>query len=101
MQQSRLLGIMRRELEFSQLQLSPYCIQRIEHLIGNGLKRMRANKTLDHAGYFMQAERNLAALIRYFGDHAKKAGTFPNLRDSDFDTAVRTCPAYWPFSTSG
>jgi len=101
MQQNRLLAIMRRELESWQLQFSPYCTHQIEHLIGNGIKRMRTNNTLDHAGYMMQAERNLAALIKYFCDYSKKVGAFPELSDSDFDAAVRTCPTLWPYSTSG
>lgn len=96
-----MLGIMRRELESGQLQFSPYCKQQIEHLIGNGIKRMRTNKTIDHAGYLLQAERNLVSLIKYFSDYSKRVGTFPQLSDSHFDAAVRTCPALWPFSTSG
>lgn len=101
MLQSRLYGILRREVENSQLQFSPFCTQQIEQLIGNGLKRMRMNKTIDHPGYILQAERNLEALIRYFVEYSKKAGTFPTLADSDFNAALRTSPALWPYSTSG
>lgn len=92
---------MRQELEFLRLQFSPYCVQQIEQMIGNGIKRMKVNNTIDHAGYALQAERNLKALIKYFADYAKNQGTFPNLNEKDFDTAMHTCPILWPFSGSG
>ena len=99
--QSRLSGIMRQELEFLQVHFSPYCVQQVEQMIGNGIKRMKVNNTIDHAGYVMQAERNLKALLKYFSDYAKQEGTFPELKDKDFDAAMKTCPILWPFSASG
>lgn len=101
MLQQRLLTLMRQELESLQLQFSPHCTQRIEQLILNGIKRMRTNKTLDHPGYILQAQRNLKDLIKYFSDYSRKVGTYPSLGDTDFDTALRTCPTLWPYSTSG
>jgi hypothetical protein len=97
----RLKGIMRRELETSQLELSPYCMRQIEQLVGRGIKRMKMNNTLERPGYFMEAERNLVTLIRYFDEYSRNLGTFPQLGDSEFDAALRNCPALWPYSTSG
>ena len=65
MLQSRLVGIMQRELENQNLQLTPYCTQQLEQLVNNGLKRMRMSKTIDHPGYIMQAERNLRVRIPF------------------------------------
>jgi len=97
----RLKGIMQRELENLQLELSLYCTKQIENLISRGIKRMKMNNTLDHAGYAMEAERNLATLIRYFHEYSKKLETFPKLSETDFDAALRNCPTLWPYSTSG
>lgn len=101
MLQSRLSSILRQELETAQLQISPYCLQQMEHLLGHGIKRMRMNKTLDHPGYALQAEQNLRALVKYFSDYSEKLGTFPSLSDNQFDTALRTCPTLWPYCSSG
>ncbi|NNJ65965.1 MAG: hypothetical protein HKP16_10375 [Xanthomonadales bacterium] len=62
---------------------------------------MRNNKAADHPGHILNAERNLKALIKYFRGYAEEAGTFPRLANSDFDSALRTSPTYWPYSTSG
>ena len=97
----KLKGIMQRELETSQLELTAYCLKQVEILIGRGVKRMKMNNTIDHAGYVLEAERNLATLIRYFDEYSKKLETFPKLGDTDFDAALRNCPTLWPFSTSG
>ena len=97
----RMFKIMRRELDFSQLQLTPYSRQQIESLIGYGMTRMQANKALDNPGLIMRAEQNLKGLIEYFVTYAKKIGTFPALGDLDFDDALRHTPPFWPFCASG
>lgn len=101
MLQSRLLLVMQRELDSQGLQLSPYCVQQIEQLVSRGLERMRNNKAADHPSHQMNAERNLKALVKYFCNYSKEVGTFPQLTISDFDTAVRTSPAYWPYCSAG
>lgn len=97
----RLLNIIHRELRAQNLELSPSCTQQIEQLVNNGVQRMRLNKADEHAGHIMQAEQNLRALIRYFCEYAREAGTFPKLNDANFDTALSRCPTLWPFLTSG
>ena len=92
---------MRRELDFQQLQLSSYCTQQIESLIGQGLSRMQLANALNNAGFVMRAERNLKGLVRYLGKHARKVGSYPTLSDKDFDEALRKSPAFWPFCMSG
>ncbi|HKJ16606.1 MAG TPA: hypothetical protein VJ984_04590 [Xanthomonadales bacterium] len=101
MQHSRLYAVMKQELEANNLQLSPYGVGQLENLVGNGLKRMTMANVVDHSGYIMQAERNLKSLIEYFNDYAKKMETHPELSDSHFDAAIRTCPTLWPYATSG
>lgn len=101
MNSTRLNAVIRQELDQHQLQISSYCMKQLEGLVGNGIKRMTMSKVADHSGYQMQAERNLRSLIEYFVKHAKQVGSFPALSDGDFDSALRTCPTLWPFSTSG
>jgi hypothetical protein len=101
MDQNRLRAIMKRELEFSQLQLNSYCMNQLENLMRHGINRMTTAKVLDNAGYSLQAERNLRSLIEYFSSYSKSEGTFPQLSDSQFDIALRNCPTLWPFSASG
>jgi hypothetical protein len=100
MLQPRLISIMQRELKSRNLELSPYCVQQIEQLIGQGVQRMRVNNAIDHAGHVMQAERNLRALIKYFSDYSRNRGTFPNLSQADFDAALLSCPTIWPYCSS-
>lgn len=97
----QLLGIMKRELESKNLQLSQYCQQQIEQMVSHGVQRMRVNNATDNAGYTLRAERNLRALIRYFCEYARDMETFPKLSNSHFDAALLACPTYWPYSTSG
>jgi len=92
---------MQRELDSQGLQFSPYCTQQIEQLVSRGLERMRNNKATEHPSHLMNAERNLKALIKYFSNYSKEVGSFPQLSVSDFDTALRTSPAYWPYCSSG
>ena len=99
--QSRLIGIMRSEVESLTLQLSPYCTQQIESLINQGMVRMRYNRALESPGHVMQAESNMRSLISYLADFAREAGTFPALNNSDFDEALLVSPNYWPFCGSG
>lgn len=101
MLQSRLLIVLQRELDSQGLQLSPYCTQQIEQLLSRGLERMRNNKAAEHPSHQMNAERNLKALVKYFSDYSKEMGTYPRLSGSDFDTALHTSPAYWPYCSSG
>lgn len=97
--QTRLIHIMQRELQAQNLQLSAYASQRIEQLVKNGIHRMRVNNASEHAGLVLQAEQNLKFLVRYFSDYAREAGSFPSLKDQDFDAALKTCPTYWPYSS--
>lgn len=97
----RLLGLLRRELESSQLHMTPYCTKRLEGLVRNGINRMKTTKTLEHPGYALQAERNLQGLIKYIEDYSHKVGTYPNLSDSQFDAALRNAPSLWPYSAAG
>ncbi len=92
---------MRRELEISQLQLSPYCAKQLEGLVRTGLKPRRISNTLDHAGYVMQAERNLPGLIKYLNDYSRRTGTFPDLSDNNFDSASRNSPTFRPYCAGG
>ena len=96
----RLLHLMHRELRVQGLELSPSCTQQIEKLVNNGAQRMRLNKA-EHARHDIQAEQNLKTLIRYLGDYARDAGTYPKLNDEGFRAAVSRCPALWPFLSSG
>ena len=91
---------MQRELRAQNLQLSPYCTQQLESLVSQGVQRMIIQKSADHPGHVMQAERNLKFLIRYFSECAERLGTFPALNNTDFDTALNACPTFWPYRTS-
>jgi hypothetical protein len=101
MLQARLQSILRREVESQNLQLTSYGVQKLESLIGQGMERMRINHAVDHPSYVMRAERNLAALIKYFCDYSRDVGTFPSLSNSDFDDALTASPTFWPFRSSG
>jgi len=96
----RLLSVMNRELQAQALQLSPYCTQQLEQLVGYGVQRMRVNKATEHAGHTLQAERNLKLLIGHFADYSRAAGGFPKLTNTEFDAALRCCPALWPYVSS-
>jgi hypothetical protein len=100
MLQTRLLGIMQLELRSQNLELSQYCMQQIEKLVSQGIQRMHINSAVGHGRYVMRAERNLRLLIKHLTDHSRSLGTFPNLSDSDFDTALNKCPTLWPYRTS-
>ena len=100
MLQSRLLGILRRELDSQNFQLSLYGRQQIEQLVGHGITRMRINNVDDHAGYVIRAERNLRSLIKYFCDYSRDVGSFPTLSNSAFITALNACPSFWPYRSS-
>jgi len=100
MLQTRLLSIMRRELQTQNLQLSIDCTQQIEQLVRRGIDRMRTGRVLDHAGHVIQAERNVKLLIKYFCDFARDAGTFPRLSNADFQKALIACPTIWPYCSS-
>lgn len=101
MLQSRLIGIMQRELESQNLQLPIYCTQQIEKMVSYAVQRMRTHKVIDHAGHIMQAERNLKSLVTYLCDCSQRAGTWPSLSNSDFDAAMSNCPNFWPYCSSG
>jgi hypothetical protein len=100
MLQARLMVIMQRELDTSRLQLSPYCKKQIEQLVTRAVTRMHNNKVADNPGRLMNAERNLRALVKYLHDHSQATGSFPRLTDTDFDTAMRVCPTFWPYCSS-
>lgn len=99
--QSRLAVTMQRELDSQNLQLSPYCLQQIEILVGRGVERMRNSNATDNPGYVMNAERNLKSLVKYFADYSRNKGSYPRLTRSDFDHALRSSPTYWPYCSSG
>ena len=101
MLQNRLFSIMRREIIFRKLQLSPYCQKQIENLIRQGIVRMELMKADKNPGHTMKAEQNLRGLITYLVDCSKKAGTFPALSESEYDAAMRNPPALWPYCSSG
>ena len=92
MLQTKLLNIMKRELQSQNLQLSPDCLSRIEQMVRHGVQRMRINRATDHASHVIQAERNMRLLIRHFRDYARNLGTFPKLSNSDFSNALNACP---------
>ena len=92
---------MQRELDSNGLQLSPYCVRQIEQLVIRGVQRMRNNKADEHPGQVLNAERNLRSLIKYFQDYSREAGTFPQLTNSGFEAALRVCPTFWPYCSSG
>lgn len=100
MLQTRLASIMQRELQAQNLQLSPYCTQQIERMMGLGLQRLKINKANEHAGHVLQAEQNLKSLIRYFSNYSREVGSYPTLSNADFDAAVIASPTFWPFCSS-
>ena len=101
MLQSRLMIIMQRELDSQNLLPDPYCTQQIERLVTQGVERMRNNNAADHPGRVMNAEQNLKSLVKYICDYSKNMGTFPQLSQSHFDAAMRSCPTLWPYCTAG
>lgn len=101
MLQVRLFSIMRQEIQFRKLQLAPYCKKNIESMVRHGIARMKMMDADKHPGHIMKAEQNLKALVVYLGEYARKAGTFPSLSESDYDNAMRNCPALWPYCSSG
>lgn len=101
MLQARLFSVMRQELSFKKLQLSSYCVKKVESLILQGSQRMKTMGADTNPGHTMRAEQNLKALIRHLSDAANKAGTHPTLSETDFDNAVRNAPAFWPFTAAG
>jgi hypothetical protein len=100
MLQTKLLKIMKRELQSQNLQLSSDCIAQIEKMVRYGIQRMRANHSMDNAGHVIQAERNMRFLVRYFCDYSRDMGTHPKLSNSDFNQALNACPTLWPFNSS-
>ena len=82
------------------LQLSFYCEKQIEQLVSRGVGRMGTGKVDDHAGYVLQAERNLKSLIKYFCDYSLRVETFPALSNSHFNAALNACPTFWPYTSS-
>ncbi len=97
----RLLGIVQRELDSRNLQLSPYCTQQIEQLVSHGIQRMRVNSATSNAAYSLRAEQNLRSLVKYFCDYSRDMETFPKLSNSHFDAALIACPTLWPYNSSG
>ncbi len=91
---------MQREVETCGVRLPPYALQQVETLVNQGLERMRRTKAVDHPGLVINAERNLRRLVRYLAEYAREAGSFPELEPRQFDAAMRSCPAFWPYSTS-
>jgi len=94
---SRLLNIMRHELASQEFQPTRYCEQQITLMVGHGVARMRINKVVDQTSHIVRAEQSLRSLIKYFCDYSHEVGTFPTLSNSAFDTALNTCPNFWPF----
>ena len=41
---SRLLGILKRELDSKKLQIPPYCTAQLEQMVGHGIQRIRTQK---------------------------------------------------------
>ena len=97
----RLTSIMRREIEFRKLQLSPYCVAQLESLIRQGIVRMELIDAHKNPGHTMRAETNIKALIAYLVGCSKDAGTFPVLSESEYDAAMRSPPPLWPFCAAG
>ena len=92
---------MQRELDARHLQLSSYCIQQIEQLVGRGVQRMRHSNAEGNTRYVLRGERNMRSLIKYLDDYARELGTHPHLDNNDFDAAMMNCPVFWPFSGTG
>ena len=100
MLQTKLLQIMKRVLESSGLELSAGGQQQVEQVVLNGVDRMRRTNALDHPGLVINAEVNLKSLVRYLAGYAREVGSFPQLSAQDFDSAMRACPTFWPYSSS-
>lgn len=94
---SRLLSIMRNELTSQEFHPTRYCEQQINMLVGHGIARMRLNNVIDQSSHIIRAEQNLKALIKYFSNYSRDVGTFPTLSNSAFNTALNTCPIFWPY----
>jgi len=101
MLQSRLASILQRELQHQKLQLSTYCTQQIEQLLGQGIQRMSLQKSADNPAHVMRAERNLKHFIKYLSDYSRELGSYPTLSNSDFDTALNSSPTFWPYRAGG
>ena len=93
--------VMQRELDFCGLELAPDSRHQVEQLVSHGVDRMKRSHALDHPGLMINAEQNLKSLVRYFASQAREMGTFPRLGSEDFNAAMRACPTYWPYWSSG
>lgn len=94
---ARLMRILSREMSSLQFQPTAYCEGQFKKMISHGVTRMRINNAVDQPGHIVRAERNLKALLKYFSDYARKAGTFPTLSNAAFDNALKDCPSLWPY----
>lgn len=92
---------MRQEMESQKLQLSSYCVKQVESLIHQGIVRMQTMNVDKNPGHTINAEQNLKSLIAYLSNYSKRAGTFPALSESDYDSAMRNPPPAWPFCSAG
>ena len=79
------------------LHFSPYCEQRVEHMVSIGVERMTMDKVTEQQEKICLAEKNIKRLIEYLSDHAKVYGSFPYLEDLAFDMAMAECYPLWPF----
>lgn len=95
--QSILTAIFETEMEDQELQLSPYSEQRVEHMVSIGVERMTMDNIIEKQEKVHLAEENIKRLIEYLSDQAKVYGSFPDLEDLAFDTAMAECYPLWPF----
>jgi hypothetical protein len=95
--QSKLITNLKTELEDQQLHLSPYCEQRGEHMIRVGVELMSIANVTEVAAKINLADENIKRLVEYLSDHAKTYGSYPEMEDIMFDSAIAECYPLWPY----
>jgi len=94
---SRLSSILGTEIEDQKLHLSPYCEERVEHMVSVGVERMSVAKVTEQNDKIFLAERNIKRLVEYLSNQAKSYGTYPEIEQAVFDTAIAECYPLWPY----
>jgi hypothetical protein len=94
---SRLSSILETEIEDQKLHLSPYCEEQVERMISIGVQRMSIANVTGQSDKIFLAERNIKRLVEYLSNQAKSHGTYPEMEESTFDTAIAECFPLWPY----
>ena len=95
---SKLKFVARSEVDVQGLQLSSYSEQRIDRLIHIGIERMTINRVIEKQETINLAEGNIKRLIEYLAEQAVLLGSYPQMEDLAFDTAMTDCYPLWPYT---